>query len=129
MQSLTSLCSHCSPSFIEELKVLKQVKNHIEYHWRKTKGDSNWTCLRVTIKAYFMVVKAAKCNYFSALISSAECYRSCSRSLDPYQPKGVWMIIFRAMQNNLLNTDKITQIHSQLESLHGVRCPEKHLAQ
>lgn len=119
--------THCSwlfPWFTEELWVWKRIIfKWLESHWRKTKYDSDQAQLRIDIKAYLLVVRTAKQQYFSTFIASADC---CPVAL-------FWINWSLLGQGNLFEhlqgwtkefiqhlTDKVTWIYSQLDPICGV---------
>lgn len=105
-----------SPWHTEELRGEKWIQSHLEYRrWRMNKLDQ--TQVRGTIKAYLMVIRAVKHEYFSALIASAyncpvtlfkvNCFLLGKEDTEVYlQGRSV------AFANFL--EDKVAWIHSQL---------------
>ncbi|KAF7242950.1 putative RNA-directed DNA polymerase from transposon BS [Varanus komodoensis] len=63
-----------SPWYTPELRAMKQVGRRIECRWRRSRGDSDRTHLRVHYRAYAVVVRMAKKKFFSVSIASLQCH-------------------------------------------------------
>lgn len=68
-----SSCVSCpSPCFTEELREMKWVKRCLVHCWRSMRNKLDQAQVRAAIKAYFMVIRAEKHQYFSILILCTE---------------------------------------------------------
>lgn len=119
--SLLTLHSHPSLCFMEELQVLKRIKRCLERCWRKARDD--WLLLIAAIETFLVAVKVAK--HFPALMASSEhCPMALFKITQFLLGQGGSDIHLKGHTEEFVQhfTDKVAQIHSQIEPMHCAGC-------